>query len=279
MLKLGILGHNISYSLSPFIHKEAMRILDISGDYDVFDLDNTQVENFLLQCSDSGLRGLNITTPYKEKVLKYCIEVSDAAARTGAVNTLSFVNETIRGDNTDVYGFEKALRELAGDQTLPCAIVLGNGGAARAVLTVLSSLPNVSEIIVVVRRQESARKQLGSFVSGHNYNVYSFADPRLATTIARASLIINCTTIGSAANPGMALPWSEYLSARTKVMDLIYAPAKTEFLTAAEAAGCAWQNGLDMLLHQAAASFNIWTEKTFPFRYVKAALQKEVASS
>ncbi|MBU1706646.1 shikimate dehydrogenase [bacterium] len=279
MLKLGILGQNISYSLSPFIHKEAMRILDISGDYEIFDCDETQVESFFSRFVDSGLRGLNITTPYKEIALKYCTEVSDAAERTGAVNTLSFVNETIRGDNTDVYGFEKALEEFAGNQALPCTIVLGNGGAARAVLTVLSSLPSVNEIIVVARRQESARKQLASFVSGNNYNVYSFSDPRLVTTIARASLIVNCTTVGSAANPGMALPWSEHLSARTKVMDLIYAPAKTEFLAAAEAAGCAKQNGIDMLLHQAAASFNLWTKKSFPLREVRAALQKEVVSS
>jgi shikimate dehydrogenase len=120
---------------------------------------------------------------------------------------------------------------------------------------------------------------LASFISGNDFAVFSFADPRLATTIARASLIVNCTTVGSAANPGMALPWNERLSASTKVMDLIYAPAKTEFLTAAEAAGCVWRNGLEMLLHQAAASFNIWTEKAFPLQEVKKVLQKEVASS
>ncbi len=279
MLKLGILGHGISYSLSPFIHKEAMKILGISGSYEIFDRDETQVESFLSHCADSGLRGLNITTPYKEVARKYCTEVSDAAARTGVVNTLSFANGAVRGDNTDVYGFEKALEELAGNQALPCAVVLGNGGVARAVLDSLSSLPTVREILVVARRQESARRQLASFVSGNNFTIYSFADPRLATTIARASLIVNCTTVGSAVNPGMALPWSEHLSAATKVMDLIYAPAKTEFLSAAEIAGCAWQNGLEMLLHQAAASFNIWTEKAFPIRDVRAALQKEVASS
>ncbi len=278
MLKLGILGRGISYSLSPFIHKEAMRILGISGSYEIFDRDETQVESFLSRCADSGLRGLNVTTPYKEVALKFCTEVS-AAARTGAVNTLSFSNGAVRGDNTDTFGFRKALEELAGNQPLPCAVVLGNGGAARAVLTALSSLPTVREILVVARRKESARKQLASFISGNNFAIYSFVDPRLATTIARASLIVNCTTVGSAANPGMALPWSERLSAPTVVMDLIYAPAKTEFLTAAEAAGCAWQNGLEMLLHQAAASFNIWTEKTFPLREVGAALQKEVASS
>ena len=279
MLKLGILGHGISYSLSPFIHKEAMKILGISGSYEIFDHDETQVESFLSRCADSGLRGLNITTPYKETALKYCTDVSDAAVRTGAVNTLSFANGTIRGDNTDAFGFNKSLEEFAGNQPLPCAVVLGNGGAARAVLTVLSSLPSVREILVVARQHESVRKQLTNFFSENNSAVYSFADPRLATTIARASLIVNCTTIGSAANPGMALPWNEHLSAATKVMDLIYAPAKTEFLAAAETAGCAWQNGLEMLLHQAAASFNIWTEKTFPIREMRAALQKEVASS
>ena len=279
MSKLGILGHNISYSLSPFIHREAMRILGISGSYEIFDRDETQVESFISRCADSGLRGLNITTPYKEVALKYCTEVSDAAARMGAVNTLSFANGVIHGDNTDTFGFKKALEELSGNQTLPCVVVLGNGGAARAVLTVLSSFPTVREIFVVARQQESARRQLASFISGNNFAVFSFADPRLATIIARASLIVNCTTVGSAANPGMALPWNEHLSASTKVMDLIYAPAKTEFLSVAEAVGCEWRNGLEMLLHQAEACFNIWTEKTFPLQKVKAALQKEVASS
>ena len=279
MLKLGILGRGISYSLSPFIHKEAMKTLGLSGSYDIFDFDKSQVENFLSRCADSGLRGLNITTPYKEMAPKYCTDVSDAAARTGAVNTFSFVNGAVRGDNTDMVGFKKALEELLGNQALPCVVVLGSGGAARAVLTVLSSLPTVREIIIVVRRRESVRKHLANLISGNNFAVYSFADPRLATTIERASLIVNCTTVGSAANPGMALPWSERLSAPTIVMDLVYAPEKTEFLTAAEAAGCAWQNGLEMLLHQAAASFNIWTGKTFPLSEVRAALQKEVASS
>ena len=96
MLKLGILGHGISYSLSPLIHKEAMRILGISGSYEIFDRDESQVENFLSRCADSGLRGLNITTPYKETALKYCTEVSDVVARMGAVNTLSFANGAVR---------------------------------------------------------------------------------------------------------------------------------------------------------------------------------------
>lgn len=277
MLKLGIVGRGISYSLSPLIHKEAMRILGIKGDYDIFDRDEAELEHFIQQCSETGIRGLNVTTPYKEIIVKYCAEISDSANHVGAVNTLTFGNGTIRGDNTDHIGFEKALLELIGKQPLPCVIVLGNGGAARAVLSVLLSKPSVREIHIIARRYGSANQQLTDLIKGQNITVHSFADPRLATTVGRASLIVNCTTVGSATNPGQSLPWCDHLSSSTAVMDLVYSPAKTELLTTAQQAGCLWQNGFEMLLHQAAVSFKIWTGKTFPLREVRTTLQKEVA--
>ena len=279
MLKLGIVGRGISYSLSPLIHKKAMRILGITGDYEIFDRDEAELEDFVRHCAKTEMRGLNITTPYKEIVMKICTEVSDTAAKTGAVNTLVFNSGTIRGENTDLFGFEKALRELVGARQLPCAIILGSGGVARAVLSVLSSWPTVQEILVVARQREAAQQKLASLTAGQYTDFYSFADPRLATTISRASLIVNCTMVGTTACPGLALPWVENLSASTAVMDLIYAPTKTELLAAAERVGCSWQNGLEMLLHQAAASFNIWTGKSFPLREVRAVLYKEVAAS
>ena len=235
--KLGLIGKNISYSFSKKYFENKFRNLMIDGyTYDLFDLDTeSEIEELL---KTPNLRGVNVTIPYKEKVQPFLDELSEEARETGAVNCILIKDNIKKGFNTDAFGFERTLL-LHRKEKHQSALILGNGGAAKAVKYVLQKL--------MIPYKTVARKEELTF---------DHLDPE---TVAAHRLIIQCTPVGTFPNVNDCLSFPfEALSADHLVIDLIYNPAMTAFLQNSAQHNAKTVNGLYMLEQQAEKAWKIW---------------------
>lgn len=205
-----------------------------------------------------GFGGVNITIPHKEAALLCADLVADNAALLGAANTLSLrKNGKIYANNTDGYGFLQNLKETEPTWravTGP-ALVLGAGGGSRAIIYTLlrEGVPKVYLTNRTIERAKLLQNDLGNRVK-----VIEYAD--LGTALNEVSIIINTTSLGMIGQPEMKFPYDS-LNHRTIVYDIVYNPLKTDFLKQAEIRGCRTVEGLGMLLHQAANSYQFWFGK------------------
>ncbi|GAB0155679.1 shikimate dehydrogenase [Chryseobacterium sp. Alg-005] len=235
--KLGLIGRNISYSFSKkfFTDKfQKLMLKDIS--YDIFDLKEIhEVENLF---SDPQLLGFNVTIPYKEKIMDYLDELSDEAEKIGAVNCVLIQNGKKTGYNTDAFGFEKTLL-LHKKPHHTSALILGNGGAAKAVQYVMEKNGIPSQ--TVSRNSEVNFENLDT------------------ATVQEHTIIIQCTPVGTFPNVEDCLPFPfEGLSDKHLVIDLIYNPNYTQFIINASGKGAKTVNGYYMLEQQAEKAWEIW---------------------
>lgn len=236
-IKLGIIGRNISYSFSKkYFEDKFQRLMLKNYAYDVYDLqDLSEIENLL---ETPNLLGLNVTIPYKEKIIPYLDELSDEAKKTGAVNCILIKNGIRKGFNTDVYGFEKTLllhRKVSHDS----AIVLGNGGAAKAVQYVLEK--HQIPYLTVSRTTELNYENLSSEM------------------VAKNPLIIQCTPVGTFPNVDDCLKFPfEGITEKHLIIDLIYNPNYTSFIKKVAEKGAKTTNGFYMLEQQAEKNWEIW---------------------
>lgn len=236
-VKLGIIGKNISYSFSKkYFEDKFQRLMLKNYTYDVYDLqDLSGIENVL---ETPDLLGLNVTIPFKEKILPYLDELSDEAQKTGAVNCILIKNGIKKGFNTDVYGFEKTLL-LHRKPSHDSAIILGNGGAAKAVQYVLEQ--HQIPYITVSRTTELNYENLSSEM------------------VAKNPLIIQCTPVGTFPNVDDCLKFPfEGITENHLIIDLIYNPNYTSFIKKAAEKGAKTANGFYMLEQQAEKNWEIW---------------------
>ena len=251
----GVLGYPVRHSKSPLLHNFWIRKYGLDAYYvplEVSRLDFAEIVNTLPKM---GFRGVNITIPHKESALEYCHGVSDRAALIGAANTLRFGPDgTIFADNTDGYGFTQNIRERVPSWRAPAgpALVIGAGGASRAIIHALLE-EGVDKVFLVNRtrdRAEFLRKEFGAKVVVHDW----FA---LDSILLEALTVVNTTALGMTGKPDLELNIGN-LRRDAVVNDLVYSPLYTKFLKDAAARGCQAVDGLGMLIHQAAASFEIW---------------------
>ncbi len=261
---LGLLGHPLAHSLSPQIHEAALRATGLHGLYLPFDLAGASVEPFLEAAEGVRLRGLNVTVPYKERTATLVDELDGDAESLDAVNTLVFREGWMKGHNTDVFGFRMSLRSLGLRVGERRALVVGAGGAAKAVVHVL--LREGARVTVANRTPDRADRLADSFEE--SVDVLAPAEvPRRGPW----DLLVNATPVGTAGMDG-GLPIPEETIERVGfVYDLVYNPAETPLLAAAKARGIRGTNGLEMLLQQAAKSFELWTGASAPFEAMKRA--------
>ena len=200
-----------------------------------------------------GFRGANVTLPHKEQVLRLCDQVTPRARRIGAVNTLVVKDGCVEGDNTDGFGFLENLKEAnPGWRPAGPAVVLGAGGAARAILVALLEA-EVAEIRLLNRtrtRAEALADELGGTIRVMDWGDWTDA-------LAEASLLVNTTSLGMSGQPPLEIDLSP-LPASALVNDIVYVPIETALLAAARARGNAVVDGLGMLLHQARPGFEAW---------------------
>lgn len=256
---MGVLGDPIEHSFSPFMHNSVYKHLGL--DYAYLAL---KVEKENLGVAVEGLRalgfiGANVTIPHKENIMQFLREVSKEAQLIGAVNTLILTKDGFKGDNTDGKGFLKSLSKEAFDPTGKKAIIIGAGGAARAVAVSLA-LKGASQVDIINRTREKAEK-IGRIINdkiGVKSNLYNYED-NLDLIFKEASLIVNTTSLGMHPQTDKMPPLKlDLFSSHHFVVDLIYNPAETKFLKMAREKNCKTLNGLGMLIYQGEYSFKMW---------------------
>lgn len=223
-----------------------------------------------------NITGLNVTVPHKQAVMEFLDEVTPEASAIGAVNTIHHLDGRLIGHNTDSYGIRASLREDGGLEQLPPRVVLlGAGGAARAILHALLAAPEVEQIVVLNRTVERAEVLVDDLTDdqagGSRVNVGPMTD---TDAVAQAGLLINSTSIGmEPAAQHSPLGDGSCLHDGLVVVDIVYKPLQTQLLQQARAAGARIVDGLGMLAHQGARAFEIWTGVTPPVAVMRRALQ------
>ena len=251
----GVIGSPIAHSKSPALHTHWLKTLGIAGHYIPIDVAQEDLEHIVKTLPKMGFVGVNVTVPYKEKVMDFADLVTDRAALIGSANTLIFRKDgKIHADNTDSYGFIQNLRQKAPDwdpKAGPAAI-LGAGGAARAVIAALVEV-GVPEILISNRTKARAEKLKADF--GKRLRVVDWV--QAGNMLEEAATVINTTSLGMVGKPPLRVPL-DGLQKGTLVTDLVYAPLMTHLLNEANEAGCVTVDGLGMLLHQAIPAFERW---------------------
>lgn len=251
----GVIGSPIAHSKSPALHMHWLKTHGIAGHYVPIDVAQEDLEHIVKTLPKMGFVGVNVTVPYKEKVMEFADLVTDRAALIGSANTLIFRKDgKIHADNTDSYGFIQNLRQKAPDwdpKAGPAAI-LGAGGAARAVIAALVEV-GVPEILISNRTKARAENLKADF--GNRVRVIDWV--QAGNMLEDATTVINTTSLGMVGKPPLRVPL-DGLQKGALVTDLVYAPLVTHLLNEANKAGCVTVDGLGMLLHQAVPAFERW---------------------
>lgn len=251
----GVIGHPIAHSRSPVLHGYWLRRYGLKGHYIPIDIAPSDLADLIRTLPRLGFVGVNVTIPHKEAILHIADIVTDRAALIGAANTLIFRKDgKIHADNTDGSGFIANLRQNAPNwmPTSGPAVVLGAGGAARAVVAALIEV-GVPEIRLANRTRARADALRSDF--GAKVHVQEWV--QVGNLLDDAATVVNTTSLGMTGKPELSVPLDR-LNPRALVTDLVYTPLKTQFLIEAEATGCTVVDGLGMLLHQAAPGFERW---------------------
>ncbi len=242
----GILLHPSGHTLSPVLHRAAYAALKLDAVYLAFDIPPGQLRSAVESMRGLGLRQLSISLPHKEAVLELADEVSADAQQIGAANTLTRSANQLRADNTDWLAVRTTL-ETCGSWQGKRALVLGAGGAARAVVFALVQM----KMEVRVQNRTAARAEQLARDLGAQAGAPSDAGP--------PDLLVNATSVGMDPEPDATPFPTEQLNAHTTVFDTVYRPLETRLLREARARGCPTQDGLDMLVHQAVEQLRIWS--------------------
>ncbi len=279
---LGVIGHPVEHSLSPVMQNAAIAHLGLDYVYLPLPVRPEDLEVALNGFAAIRLKGFNVTIPHKQGILPLLGEVSPIAQAVGAVNTV-WRNEDLLwvGTNTDVEGFIAPLKTYNRDWNQKIAVILGNGGAARAVVAGCAQL-GCAEIHITGRNQLKLQQFLNSWSNsaiGVNLHVHSWE--KLPELIAHADLLVNTTPIGMypdvKASPLSAGEIAQ-LSVGAIAYDLIYTPSPTQFLQQAEKQGAITIDGLEMLVQQGAAALKIWLQQPVPVEIMRQALHQQLGT-
>jgi len=251
----GVFGWPVDHSRSPRLHGFWLREFKIDGAYIPFATHPNRLEQGIRALPALGFRGGNITLPHKERALGFVDEVTPLARRIGAINTLVVREDgTILGDNTDGFGFIANLRQLQPDWRAEAgpAVVLGAGGAARAIVVSLldAGVPEIRLVNRTTRRAEEIAQAVGGPVRVLRWELR-------ADALKDAALLANSTNLGMAGQAPLEIDLAR-LPTSAIVYDIVYVPLMTELLKAAQVRGNRIVDGIGMLLHQARPGFKAW---------------------
>ncbi|MED2975568.1 shikimate dehydrogenase [Bacillus swezeyi] len=251
----GLIGNPVAHSMSPDIHNAALQDLSLDGYYHAFHVENADLEDAVKGMRALGVQGFNVTVPHKVSIMKYLDRIDDSAKALGAVNTVRREKEEFVGYNTDGEGFLKSLEQSLDKPVRELSLlIIGAGGAARAIFTTLASkLPN--RLDVANRTPEKAE----AFVKLFEGEAKTLTLQEAETNLSAYDVVIQTTSVGMHPNVDAA-PLSLVQAKETcLVCDIIYNPLKTALLQEAEAKGLKILDGVGMFIGQAALSFELWT--------------------
>jgi len=270
-----LIGHPVAHSFSGGMQQAAFDALGIDARYELWDRRPLELADAIAEVRGDDFLGANITIPHKEHTVPLMDRLTEDAQATGAVNVVSRDGKKLVGHNTDVAGFRSALDKVIGRQKMPrYAVVLGAGGAARAV--VYSLITEGFQRVVVFNRHlhrgEGLVRHFGRSAAHMDLKAMPWHESVLEAELGKTKLLVNCTALGMVAAE-TPIP-AELLPPDLLVMDLVYNPPQSRLLRDAAAAGCTTMNGEHMLLQQGGKSFELWTGATAPLDVMQAELDR-----
>lgn len=268
---VGLIGHPLGHTLSPRMHNAAFEGLELPGTYLKFDLQNaTDVPGFIREAAKLGAKGFNVTIPYKEVALAAMDHLDNDARRAGAINTIGVEPDgTLKGYNTDIFGFSEAIRASGYNPRNRRALVVGAGGASRAAIIGLWKMG--AKIVIANRTPERAEQLVRSM------RVFIKTLPLEDLDKEKPfSLIVNATPVGMRGFESEQIIPEELVAKADAVMDMVYNPSDTPLVRLAKKYRVKTVPGIDMLLHQGARAFEIWTGRKAPIEIMRAQLLEAI---
>lgn len=262
--RVGLIGNPVEHSRSPRMHNAAFAALGMNANYELWHTEAVDVEARVQGIRGEGIAGANVTVPHKEAVMPFLDDISETALRIGAVNTIIPRDGRLIGDNTDAYGFRASIEERFGEIKPKRAIVLGAGGASRAIIVALQEL-GAGEVLIANRTLSKAEK-LATELSAT-----PLAWDSLADFLPSTDVVVNATALGWHDEVVLDLDLVAKLPSSGLVMDLTY--RNTPLLQSAQALRLRSLDGLGMLIHQGVRSFELWFGVTPPLDVMIAAAQ------
>jgi shikimate dehydrogenase len=273
---LGVMGSPIEHSLSPAMHNAALADVGLDYAYVPLLVQPERLEEAMAGLTALGWAGCSVTIPHKQAIMAYLEDITPGARAIGAVNTIWPTATGWQGTNTDIVGFLAPLQALERDWSNVSMVVLGCGGAARAVVAAGQEL-GCGSITVVARHLPKLENFQASWSQPPQIKLWSLVDELLP----KAGLVVNCTPIGMAPQT-QASPLTEsqvaWLGDGAIVYDLIYSPRPTVLLRLAAVRGCLAIDGTDMLVYQGAAAWKYWLDRSAPVEVMRRALLDRLAS-
>ena len=261
---VGILGYPVGHSLSPLMHNAAFAALELDYIYVPLPVAPDQLGQAVAGLKAMGFVGANVTIPHKVTIIPYLDELDRSAELVGAVNTIVIRKGRCIGYNTDSQGFIQSLTTKNIRITGRKVVIMGAGGAARAVVCGLLE-QGIDQIIIGTRSNLKAQEFVKLFPGGRNIQGCDWQEELFTEAITQCDILINCTPIGMSSSHEVELPISwQNVQSNAIICDLIYNPPLTNFLTEAQNHGHIVINGAGMLVEQGALAFELWTGQIAP---------------
>ena len=247
MKKYLVIGNPIEHSLSPKLHNYWLKNHNIDAIYEKKKLNEDEIKDLILQIKEKKVYGVNVTVPFKNKVIPYLDKLTPESESTQSVNTIYLNNNHIVGHNTDIYGFEMSIKKTSYNLEGKKILILGSGGVVPSIIFTLKKM-KVSQIIVSNRTKEKAEKLKDLF---QDLNIVNWGE------VPNFDMVINATSLGLKKEDDMNLDFSS-VGKNKFFYDVIYNPKETNFLKMGKELGHKTENGKLMFVYQAHLAFNIW---------------------
>lgn len=262
-VRLAIIGNPLSHSLSPVLHEFLLQELGLAGNYLPYEIHAEALDATLQDFEENGVTGFNVTIPFKQRIMQSLDVVEDAARVIGAVNTVRRQDDKLFGYNTDGIGFVRSLTNKGVDIGNRSAVVLGAGGAARAVVfgLIQQRVEKISVCNRTLSRAEALVQEMRATTDFDAIAAFALQERNILASLTEDSILVNATSLGMWPDTH-ALPFEIRNDAtRMTVVDLVYNPLETRFLQLARQMGATAIDGLDMFIFQGLAALQIWLQK------------------
>ncbi len=249
MKKFFVIGNPIEHSLSPKLHNHWIKSNNLKAIYDKIKIDLSELENLIKNVREKKIDGINVTVPFKNSVIPFLDKLSNEAQKTQSVNTIYLRDRMVIGHNTDIEGFELAIKHINYDVVGKKVLILGAGGVSPSIVVALNNM-SAKKIFISNRTQSKAENLKKIF---NEIEIVKWG------TIPDFDMIINATSLGLKNDENINLNYSK-ISPEKFFYDVIYNPSETNFLRSAKNNGNKIENGKKMFIYQAQASFKIWNK-------------------
>ncbi|MCL2288791.1 MAG: shikimate dehydrogenase [Candidatus Bathyarchaeota archaeon] len=270
-----VIGDPIEHSLSPIIQNAAFNALNINCVYTAFKVKSSDVANVLAGIRVLGFLGLNVTMPHKETVIAHVDWIDETVKCLNSINTIHHKDGKLLGYSTDGIGALRALRENGADPHGKRVLILGAGSTARAIAYAL--IQETDELVVLNRTVTEAEKLSEALKRKYDKKVSagSLSSEVIKEKIRDSNILLNTTSVGMSPNINQSLVSSNDLKSDLAVMDIVYNPRETQLAKDAKAVGAKVVSGVEMLIYQGAAAFEIWTGQQAPVQVMRRAVLEQ----